>query len=191
MSHSEVTKLLEALHAGDDQALDHLFPIVYGELREIAHRHLQRERSDHTLNTTAIVHEAYLKLTAHPPNVDWHGKNHFLAVAGRAMRQILVNYAKARNAQRRGGGKTDMAFDEEHFLPASEPEGIIALDEALQRLARFNQRQVRVVECRYFMGLTIEETAGVVGASEATINRDWAMARLWLNREIRSILNPE
>jgi RNA polymerase sigma factor (TIGR02999 family) len=188
MSRSEVTRLLEALHDGDAEALDRIFPAVYDELREIAHRHLLRERRDHTLNTTAIVHEAYLKLIANPPDVDWKGKSHFLAVAGRAMRQILVSYAKAHNAEKRGAGRADVTFEEERILPTTEPDAILALDEALQRLASLDERQVSVVECRYFIGLSIAETAAVVGASEATVNRDWATARLWLNREIRSIL---
>jgi len=191
MSIHEVTKLLKAFQEGDDRALDRLFPLVYDDLKAIAHRQLWRERTDHTLDTTAVVHEAYLKMCDNPPDVDWAGKKHFLAVAGRVMRQILVNYAEAHNTDKRGGRCPKVLFDEKRIAPVLESDELMALDEALERLAMFDERQVRIVECRYFTGLTIEETADVLAMSVATVSRDWAAARLWLNREIRSILNPD
>jgi len=190
MATHEVTDLLSALEKGDERVVDRLFELVYGELRQIAHRQLKGERADHTLNTTAVVHEAYLKLVKSPPKVDWAGRKHFLAVAGRAMRQVLVNYANARNAEKRGGLLARMTFDEDRFEQALETDEMVALNEALERLARFDLRQVQIVECRYFAGLTIDETADVLDISVATVSRDWATARLWLNREIRGILNP-
>lgn len=189
MSDDDVTKLLADLQRGDDHALDRLFSLVYDELRAIAHNQLHRERPGHTLNTTAVVHEAYLKLADRPPHVDWSGRRHFFALAGRAMRQILVNYAMARKAQKRGGARVHIPFDEERIKPSLESDELMALDEALERLSAFDKRQVDVVECRYFAGLTIDETAEILGTSAATVSRDWAAARLWLNREMRRILD--
>lgn len=188
MSENEVTRLLADLHAGRDHALDRLFSLVYDELRAIAHKQLFSERPGHTLNTTALVHEAYVKLTDHPPKVEWSGRRHFFAIAGRAMRQILVDYAVARKAQKRGGDAVRVPFDEEWIIPSLESDALIALDEALNRLAALDERQVRIVECRYFVGLSIEETAETFGISPATVGRDWAAARVWLNREMRRIL---
>lgn len=180
--------MIEALRLGDDEAFERLFPLVYQELRDIAHSQLRHERNDLTLDTSAVVHEVYLKMVSHPPQVDWTGKRHFLAVAARAMRQVLINYARARGAAKRGGKRIRLSLDENAIVPEIRPEELIALDEALERLAELDERQVRVVECRYFTGLTIEETAQVLETSTATVKRDWASARLWLNREIRRSL---
>lgn len=188
MSENEVTKMIEALRLGDELAFDRLFPLVYQELREIAHRQLRHERDDLTLDTSAVVHEAYLNMARRPPQVDWAGHKHFLAVAARAMRQILINYARAQKAGKRGGGRVKLPFDEARIAPPVRPEELLALEEALVRLSKQDERQVRVVECRYFTGLTIKETAEVLEISPATVKRDWASARLWLNREIRAIL---
>lgn len=188
MSAPDITQLLQDFSAGNPQALDRLFPLVYSELRRVAHRQLGRERAGHTLNTTALVHEAYLKLVGHPPDVDWKDRVHFFAVAGRAMRQILVNYAKAKGRAKRGGGIPKVPLEEAVVMAEERAEELIVLDEALERLGTMNERQVRVVECRFFGGLTIEETAEVLGVSVATINRDWTTARLWLHREVRQAL---
>lgn len=188
LSDVNVTALLEDLASGDVGALDRLFPIVYEELRRVAHGQLHRERTGHTLNTTALVHEAYLKLVRHPPDVQWKRRIHFFAVAARAMRQILVNHAKARSRAKRGGDAPQVSLDEAVIMPETRAEELVALDEALHRLEAMNQRQSRVVECRYFGGLTIEETAQVLGVSVVTVKRDWTTARAWLYREVRESL---
>jgi len=140
------------------------------------------------MNTTALVHELYLKMVNHPPDVDWKGRNHFFAVAARGMRQVLVNYAKARGAKKRGSGIPNASLDEAVLMPVERAEELIALDEALDRLEAMNERQAKVVECRYFSGLTIEETAAALGVSVATVNRDWTTARLWLYIEVKQAL---
>ncbi|HMB77944.1 MAG TPA: sigma-70 family RNA polymerase sigma factor [Kiloniellaceae bacterium] len=188
MSETDVTAFLQELARRDEQALDRLFPLVYKELRRVAHRQLYHERAGHTLNTTALVHEAYLKLVKHPPAVPWQNRIHFFAVAARAMRQILVNYAKARNRAKRGGDAPQVAFDEAVFMPEERARELVALDEALERLEAMNERQSRVVECRYFVGLTIAETAEVVDVSIATVKRDWTVARAWLYHEVHQAL---
>jgi RNA polymerase sigma factor (TIGR02999 family) len=189
VSDPNVTALLEDLAGGDAGALDRLFPIVYQELHRVAHRQLYREQTGHTLNTTALVHEAYLKLVRHPPDVEWQSRIHFFAVAARAMRQILVNYARARSRTKRGGDAPQLSLDEVVIMPEARPEELVALDEALHRLEAMNERQSRVVECRYFGGLTIEETAQVLEVSVVTVKRDWATARAWLYREVRESLD--
>ncbi len=188
MSSRDVTHLLEAMEKGDEKAMHRLFSIVYGELHNVAHRALRDERPDHTFNTTALVHETYLQMVHRPPEVEWGGKRHFLGVAARAMRQILVNHAKATKAQKRGGSWSKLQFNEREFVPAAKPDELIALDEALDRLGKLDERQARMVECRYFAGLTIDETASLLGVSRATVNRDWTSARLWLNREVKNIM---
>ncbi len=188
VSDPNVTALLEDLARGDAGALDRLFPIVYQELHRVAHRQLGRERAGHTLNTTALVHEAYVKLVRHPPDVRWQSRVHFFAVAARAMRQILVNYAKARSRAKRGADAPQVSLDEAAVMPEARARELVALDEALSRLEVMSERQSRVVECRYFGGLTIEETAQVLGVSVVTVKRDWATARAWLYREVRESL---
>ncbi len=188
MSDPSITALLEQYAGGDAAALDRLFPLVYEELRQVARGHLHAERSGHTLDTTALVHEAYMKLVKHPPHVQWESRTHFFAVAARAMRQILVNHAKSRRRAKRGGDAPMISLDEAVVMPEARPEALVALDDALKRLEGLDARQSRVVELRYFGGLTIEETAQVLAVSIVTVKRDWTSARAWLYREVRESL---
>ena len=163
--------------------LDDVFPAVYEELKRVAHRHLRGERTAHTLGTTALVHEAYLEL-AKLDHVRWPGRVYMLAAASRAMRRILIDYAVARRAQKRGGGLGTEPLDDAVAMAISRSDELLALDEALDRLAVVNERYGRVVECRFFGGMSVEETAAALGTSPATVKRDWTMARAWLNREL-------
>lgn len=183
---SEVAQLLVSSSEGDRQAFDRLFPIVYDELRRVAHNRLVRERRGHTLNTTALVHEAYLKLVDLNA-IQYKGRTHFFAVAAQAMRNILVSHAVRRKAQRRGGGRPHVPLDGVMLMSEQEADEILALNEALEILKALDERKHAVVERRFFGGLTVEETAGVLGLSPATVKRDWSAARAWLNRE----LSPE
>ncbi|MBT8402132.1 MAG: sigma-70 family RNA polymerase sigma factor [Rhodothermia bacterium] len=179
----DVTQLLISATDGNREAFEHLMPIVYDELHRIAHAHMRRERSGHTLNTTALVHEAYLKLVD-LNRIRWQNRAHFFAMSSRTMRRILVNYAHQHRAQKRGGNLQKVTLDE--ALVASErwSGDVIALDEALTRLSKLNERHGKVVECRFFAGMNIEETAEALGVSVATVKRDWSLARAWLNREL-------
>jgi RNA polymerase sigma factor (TIGR02999 family) len=178
----DVTRLLAAMSAGDRAAFDQLFPLVYDELRRIAHRHLRGERTGQTLATTDLVHEAYFSLIG-IERVSWADRAHFLAIAARAMRRVLINRAVARGAQKRGGGQQPESLDAD-ALPAAVPdEQLLALDEALRLLEVRNERYGRIVECRFFAGMSIEETASVLSVSPATVKRDWTLARAWLHRE--------
>jgi RNA polymerase sigma factor (TIGR02999 family) len=181
----EVTRLLQAWGAGDPGALDQLFPSVYHELRRQARRYMDREHEGHTLQTTALVHEAYLRLVDQR-SARWESRTQFFAVAAQVMRRVLVDHARARGAARRGGAAVGVALDEATAAAPEPAEDVVALDEALTRLATFDPRQARVVELRYFAGLGIAEAAEVLGVSRATADRDWAMARAWLRRELRS-----
>jgi RNA polymerase sigma factor (TIGR02999 family) len=163
--------------------LDDVFPAVYEELRRVAHRHLRGERTGHTLGTTALVHEAYVEL-AKLEHIRWPGRAYVLASASRAMRRILIDYAVARRAQKRGGGVTAEPLHDAVAMALSRGDELLALDEALDRLAAVNQRYGRVVECRFFGGMSVEETAEALGTSPATVKRDWTVARAWLNREL-------
>lgn len=179
-----VTKLLLAWRDGDDQALGQLVPLVYAELRRVATRQVRRERSSVTLRATALVHEAFLRLVE-ASQIDWQGRAHFFAIAARLMRRILVERARGRGAQKRAG--ETIPFDEVFHLAAKRPNPqLVALDEALDRLAALDERQHRVVELRYFGGLTNEEVAVVLGISVATVKREWGVARAWLRRELLS-----
>ena len=181
--NGEVSRLLAAMTAGDRNAFHDLLPLVYNELREIAHRHLRGERTGQTLATTDLVHEAYFALVG-IERVSWSGRAHFLAVAARAMRRVLINRAVARGAKKRGGRREQTTLDGD-ALPIPMPdEQVLALDEALQLLEARNERYGRIVECRYFAGMSIEETASALGVSPATIKRDWGVARAWLHREL-------
>ena len=181
--HGEVTRLLVDFAAGDREALDRLLPVVYDELRRIARRELRRERSDHTLTTTALVHEAYLTLVdqsrAQPGD-----RVRFFAVAATAMRRVLIEYARRRRAAKRGGGERPLSLDETAVAATDSAERLLALDDALTRLAALDARQARVVECRYFGGLTEEETAEALGVTARTVRRDWVKAKGWLYREL-------
>ena len=167
----------------DSAGLDRLMPVVYNELCRIAHRQLGGERSDHTLDTTALVHEAYLKLSQ-LDRIEWRGRSHFLAAAAGAMRRILVDYALARKARKRGGEKKQVPLDEVCILVDQRAEDLFELDEALQRLSTQSERAAQIVEWRYFGGMSIEETAEVLQISPATVKREWTLARAWLNREL-------
>ena len=159
-------------------------PLVYGELRGLAHHYLQRERSDHTLQSTALVHEAYLRLTGQNAP-QWQNRAHFFGIAARVMRQILVEYARAHGAAKRGGaGACKLTLDEALEIQQTAAVDVIALDGALDRLSELDPQQSRIVELRFFAGLTIEDTSEVMGISPATVKRDWTSARAWLHREI-------
>jgi RNA polymerase sigma factor (TIGR02999 family) len=186
---TNITRLIEELRAGDEAVVGELFALLYAELRALAHRHRLRWRGDHTLGTTVLVHEAYVKL-AGQAQVDVESRAHFLALAARAMRHILCNYSRDRQALKRGGGLERVPIDDAMVAapevgPAqSHAETLAALDDALHRLEQVDRRQSRIVECRFFGGLTIEETAIAVGVSPRTVRRDWTMAQAWLHREM-------
>jgi RNA polymerase sigma factor (TIGR02999 family) len=181
---ADVTRLLVAWQQGDADALQHLIPLVYAELRRLAHARVARERAGQTLQTTALVHETYLRLVD-GKHVSWHDRAHFFAVCARLMRRILVDRARARRAAKRGGPAQHVTFED--WLAARPPtdEQMLALDEVLGRLAANDPRRGRVVELRYFGGMTVEETAAVLGVSAETVTRDWKVARLWLLHELR------
>jgi len=183
----EITERLRLAQQGDRAALDEVFALVYDELHRLAQAQRRRWSGDSTLDTTALVHEAYLKLVGQP-DAGWNDRGHFLAVASRAMRHLLVNYAERRRAAKRGGGATPVSLDD--FNPVSEEvaDEVIALHEALERLATVSDRQVRVVEARFYVGLSIDETAQALAISPATVKRDWQLAGAWLHREIRLTL---
>ena len=186
---ADVTRLLVAWRGGDADALDRLLPLVYAELRRVAHRYMRDERPNHPLQTTALVHEAYLRLID-VTRVDWQSRNHFFAVSAQMMRRILVEAARRRQADKRGGDASHVALDEA-FVPAPERAAdLLALDDALERLAALAPRTVRVVELRYFAGLSVEETAGVLEVSAETVMRDWRMAKLWLQRDLAAVQEP-
>jgi RNA polymerase sigma factor (TIGR02999 family) len=176
----EVTRVLDELGAGGPEAVAAVFPLVYEELRGLAHRVLARERPDHTLSTTALVHEAYIKLSG-LDRMRWRNRGHFLATCAQAMRRVLVNHARERRRLKRGGGQAKLPLSEALVAAQDSPDELISIDEALNKLESLNARQCRVVECRFFAGLSVPDTAEALGLSEATVKRDWAVARAWLN----------
>jgi RNA polymerase sigma factor (TIGR02999 family) len=178
-----ITDLLLQVSVGDTSAMDRLFPLVYDELRRSARRVLRREHPDHTLGTTGLVHEAYLKLVDQT-RVGWRDRAHFFAVAALAMRRILVDYARRQRRAKRGGGAAVVSLDESVVSLDERAENLVALDEALTRLSELNPRLSRVVECRFFGGLTEEEIAEALGVTPRTVKRDWAKARGWLYQEL-------
>ena len=182
-SQPDVTQLLAAWRQGEAGAFDRLLPLVYEELRVLAHRYLRRERADHTLNTTALVHEAYLNLVG--KQTPWENRNHFFAVAAHAMRHILIDYARRRNREKRGGGVQNIPLDKAIVFSEDRMEDLLALDLALQQLEQKEQRLGRIVECRYFAGLTIAETAEALEISPATVKRDWLVAKAWLKKALQ------
>ncbi|MGH7469607.1 MAG: sigma-70 family RNA polymerase sigma factor [Longimicrobiales bacterium] len=182
-STDDISSLLTAWNEGDREALDRLFPVVYRELRRIAHRQLRGERPGHTLSTTALVHEAYFKLVQ-LDRIQWQNRAQFFAIAARAMRRILVDYALARRRKKRGGGQPMLPLDDVIIMVNSQADELVAVDQALQRLEAIDVRHARVVECRVFAGMSVEETAEALNISAATVKRDWALARAWLNREL-------
>jgi RNA polymerase sigma factor (TIGR02999 family) len=179
----EVTQLLSRWTKGDRDALDALVPVVYGELRRMAARYLRRERLQHTLQPTALVHEAFLKLVDQR-EVRWQNRAHFFGVAAQLMRRVLVDYARERAASKRGGSRDRVPLDDALAIGASSQVDIIIVDDALQRLAAIDPDQVRLVELRFFAGLTIDETAEVLGWSSGSVKREWTVAKAWLQREL-------
>jgi RNA polymerase sigma factor (TIGR02999 family) len=180
---SDLSAILRAAREGDDEAMDQLFSLLYDELKSLARAQRQKWEGDYTLNATALVHEAYLKLVR-PGRSGWEDRAHFLGVASKAMRHILVNYAERRRAQKRGGDGEPIPLEPSNPVAPGGEDGILALHEALDRLAGMDERQSQVVECRFFGGLTIRETASVLSVSTATVERDWVVASAWLRREL-------
>lgn len=179
----EITALLRAHASGDGDALGQLLPRVYDELRRIARARMQRERVGHTLAPTELVHQAYLKLVP-LERVEWQSRAHFFAIASRAMRNVLIDYAAHRGAAKRGGGAHPVTLDEQTAAVERPLDDLIALGRALDRLESIEARQARVVECKFFGGLSLEETAEALAISPATVSRDWTFARAWLHREL-------
>jgi RNA polymerase sigma factor (TIGR02999 family) len=184
-SPEQVTQLLTDCRQGNDAALAQLTPLVYDDLRRLAHLYMSGQRQDHTLQTTALVNEAYLRL-ADQTNPRWQDRAHFVAVAARAMRQILVNYALGYRAQKRGGGAQKVELDEAALVSPSQSQEIVELHEALERLAALDRRKAEVVEQKYFGGLNYEEIAEVLKISAITVRRDWEFARAWLYKELHN-----
>lgn len=181
----DVSQLLQNLKRGDPAAEAKLISVVYDELRGLAAHYMRRERPDHTLQATALVHEAFLRLTEHR-NVSWQGKGHFFGVAAHIMRRILIDHARGRLRAKRGGGGQKVSLDEGLLLTEARSAELLALNNAIDRLAKLDPRQARIVELRFFGGLSVEETAEVVGISPKTVKRDWSFARAWLYEDLRA-----
>ena len=180
---SEITQLLRGWRGGDRKALDALLPVVYKELQRLAHFQLRQERADHTLQSAALVNEAYLRLVGlNPPQ--WESRTHFFAIAAQLMRQILVDYARRHRAGKRGGGEGTLPLEDATMLSVGKDIDVVTLDEALKALAQIDPRKAQVVELRFFGGLSLEETAEVLKLSAVTVARDWSTARAWLHREM-------
>jgi len=180
----EVTRLLSNWSSGDLGARDAVLPLVYDELRRLAASYLRRERSDHTLQATALVHEAYLRLVDHQ-HADWHNRQHFFGAAAQLMRRILVDHARGRLAAKRGRGASKVELHEAMAMAQDQPADMLTLDESLTRLAKLDPQQAQIVELRVFTGLTVEETADLLKISPATVKRDWSMAKVWLLNQIQ------
>jgi len=183
-SPEEVTRLLLDWGNGNKAALEQLTPLVYEELRRLAHHHMNRERRDHTLQTSALINEAYLKLTQQQ-NVQWQNRAQFFSIASRLMRRVLIDYARSRRFQKRGGGATQVSLEEVAYVSQGRAQELLALDEALKSLAAFDERKSQVVEMRFFGGMSVEETAAALNVSAHTVSRDWSTARAWLYRRIK------
>ena len=182
-STHEVTELLTAWSGGDKAALDKLMPLIHQELRRLAHHYMSRERTGHTMQTTALVNEAYLRLV-NREGVNWQNRAHFFAIASQLMRHILVDHARSHAYAKRGGGAQTISLDEAMVVSQERAADVVALDDVLKELAHIDPQQSRIVELRFFGGLTIEETAVVLGLSPATIKREWSTARAWLYHEL-------
>jgi RNA polymerase sigma factor (TIGR02999 family) len=180
---AEVTRLLIEWSNGDQVALEQLMPLVYAELRRLASGYLRRERANHTLQSTALAHEAFMRLVKHN-EVQWQNRAHFYAIAAQMIRRILVDYARGQHAQKRGSGAVKLELDEAMAVPGRSAADLLGLNDALDRLAELDPRQARVVELRFFAGLSIEETAEVMQLSPASVKREWGSARAWLFREM-------
>ncbi len=183
MDQKAITATLDGVVRGDADAMERLIPVIYQELRRLAAGYLRGERPGHTLQPTALAHEAFLRLVGNP-DAEWQGRRHFLGVAARTMRSILVDHARRRRAQKRGGGLAAVPLDTGLIVAGNRPVEFDDLDRALDDLARLSERQARVVELRYFGGLTVEEVADLLGVSPVTVKRDWTTARAWLYREL-------
>lgn len=183
-SAQAVTRLLREAQAGDRAALDELLPLVYRELRQLAARHLAQERPGHTLQATALVHEVYLRLIDQH-SVDWRNRAHFFSIAAEMMRRILVNHAVGRRTQKRGAGETLLSLDEVISFPNRQDVDLILLDEALNRLTELDPEQARIVELRFFGGLTVEEVAEVLNVSDSEVKREWRSAKAWLTTQLK------
>jgi len=182
---NQVTMLLADLTNGNKEVVNMLIPLVYKEMHQLAHMHLRGERNDHTLNATALVHEAYMKLVDQN-KISWQNRAHFFGIASQAMRRILINYANARIAQKRGGNKVLATFIDEQMTRESKPEELIALDESLKELEKINERQAKIIEYWFFVGLKHEEIAEVLDVSVPTVRRDFRLAKAWLSREMKN-----
>ena len=178
-----ITDLLVSYGRGDKESLDKLMPVVYDELRRQAARYLRREQPGHTLQTTALIHEAYVRMVDQR-NVQWQNRAHFFGIAAQMMRRILVDHARTKKRAKRGGSDIRVSLDDATVAVKGQDLDVVAVDEALTRLEKFDKQQSRVVELRFFSGLTVEETAEVMGISPATVKRDWSMAKAWLHREL-------
>lgn len=184
-SSQEITQLLLAWGNGDKMALDRLVPLVYDELRRLARNYMRHQRGGHTLQTTALVNEAYLRLID-SSRVNWQNRTHFFAISAQLMRRVLVDFARAKNSLKRGGERIRVTLDERIEAPVERETDLVALDEALQSLARLNARQAQIVELRYFGGLSEEEIAETLKISTRTVRRDWSIARAWLYRTLNA-----
>ena len=179
----QVTVLLKAMKGGDSSAADRLFPLVYQELHRLAETYMHRERKDHTLQPTALINEANLRLARE--DIDWQNREHFIGVAANVMRRVLVDHARARNAAMRGGGLVRVELEDNVAVSEERSDEVLLLDDALTRLEALNPRQARVVELRYFGGLSVEQVASILGVAPRSVKRDWALARIWLFKEIK------
>jgi RNA polymerase sigma factor (TIGR02999 family) len=181
----EVTQLLLAWGGGDEEALNKLVPLIHAELHRLARHYMRQERGGHTLQTTALVNEAYLKLVDwRNQNVQWQNRAHFFGVSAQVMRHILVDHARANRYQKRGGGQVNLSLDEALTVSTEKSADLVALDDALKSLARIDERKARIVELRFFGGLSVDETAEVLKISPRTVMRDWSLAQAWLYREL-------
>lgn len=185
MDKAEITGLLQKHTSGNREVIDELIPLVYEKLHQMARQRLNGERKNHTLSTTALVHEAYIKLVDFD-QINWQNRDHFFGIASQIMRNILVDYAVKQNAQKRGGKQHRVTLGEKHAISEVNLDDILAVHQALDHLEKIDERQVRVVECRFFGGLTINETSSALKISTPTVCRDWKLARAWLNRELNS-----
>lgn len=186
-NRNDVTQLLSDLSSGNKEVVNVLMPMVYKEMHQLAHMHLRGERRNHTLNATALVHEAYVKLI-NQEQITWQNRAHFFGIASQAMRRILINYANARVAQKRGGHQVLATFVDDKMKRESKPEELIALDEALKKLEQLNERQSKIIEYWFFVGLNHEEIAEVLGVSIPTVRRDFRIAKAWLSRTLKQEL---
>ena len=189
-SSGAISRLLENVRKGDADAAYTLMPLLYNELHRLAMHYMRSERPGHTLQATALVNEAYLKLVDQK-EANWENRAHFIAVAAQVMRNVLIDHARSRQRIKRGGMQQKVPIEDVVLISEEQTDDLIALDSALERLAKIDARQSRIVELRYFGGLTVEQTAEVLGISPKTVKRDWAVARAWLHRELRSTQEPE